>query len=113
MAIAVVDRFGEPLVVLRDRFAGPHTVATAMRKAWTSVSFRTSTLELSELIEAPGSIMAGIRQIPNALPLGGGVPVRAAGILVGAIGISGAPGPDLDEACADTAIETIQDLLDF
>ena len=38
-AIAVVDRFGVTQVVLRDRFAGPHTAVTATGKAWTAVSF--------------------------------------------------------------------------
>ena len=51
--------------------------------------------------------------ITNALILGGGVPVLAGGTLVGAIGISGAPGADLDDDCAVKAIESIQDLLDF
>ncbi len=43
IAVAVVDRFGQTQVMLRDRFAGPHTSDTAIRKAYTSVSFRTAT----------------------------------------------------------------------
>ena len=46
VAVAVVDRFGVTQVVLRDRFAGPHTTATATGKAWTAVSFRTNTSDL-------------------------------------------------------------------
>lgn len=112
VAIAVVDRAGLPQVILRDRFAGAHTVDTATRKAWTAVSFRTSTLELSSLV-AEGPVMAGLTDITNALVLGGGLPVLAAGNLVGGIGISGAPGADLDDDCAQKALETIQDFLDF
>jgi len=44
VAVAVVDRFGITQVILRDRYAGPHTPETARRKAWTAVSFRTDTL---------------------------------------------------------------------
>ncbi|UUX51549.1 heme-binding protein [Nisaea acidiphila] len=112
VAIAVVDRSGLTQVVLRDRFAGAHTVDTATRKAWTAVSFRTATLDLGTLVkESP--VMAGLPDITNALVLGGGIPVQAAGNIVGGIGISGAPGADLDHECAEKAIEKFQDLLDF
>ena len=112
VTVAVVDRFGLTQVILRDRFAGPHTIDTATRKAWTSVSFRTSTLELGALV-AEDTVMANLPDITNALVLGGGVPVLAAGSIVGGIGISGAPGADLDDECAQKALETIQDSLDF
>lgn len=112
VAITVADRFGHVLVTLRDQFAGPHTVETATRKAWTAVSFRTATLELTDLIRE-NKVMANLGDIPGALALGGGVPVNAAGILVGGIGISGAPGADLDHACAVKAIGSIQEKLDF
>jgi len=112
VAITVTDRFGHVLVVLRDQFAGPHTVDTATRKAWTAVSFRTATLELNDLIRE-NKVMAKLGDITNALALGGGLPVRAAGVLVGGIGISGAPGAELDHDCAAKAIESLQDMLDF
>lgn len=112
VAIAVVDRFGLELVVLRDQFAGAHTVDTARRKAWTAVSFRTATLELTELVNSSPT-MSQLPNITDALVLGGGIPVRAAGILVGGIGISGAPGADLDHDCAAEAIAGVQDFLDF
>jgi len=106
VAVSVVDRFGEPQAILRDRFAGPHTIATASAKAWTAVSFRTPTLELDRRIEA-GELSKSLRDVPGALMLGGGVPVEAAGVIVGGIGVSGAPAPDLDEACAQAGIEAI------
>ncbi len=112
VAVAVVDRFGNAQVVLRDRFAGAHTVETAKRKAYTAVSFRTDTLALAEVSEA-GQISSGIRQIPGVLMLGGGVTVEAAGALVGGVGVSGAPSPDLDHACAEIGIEAITDDLEF
>ncbi|HEY6994026.1 MAG TPA: heme-binding protein, partial [Xanthobacteraceae bacterium] len=99
-------------VVLRDRFAGPHTPATATGKAWTAVSFRTDTTDLVASTQ-PGTPQAGVRDLPGAVILGGGIMVRAGGSLVGAIGVSGAPGGDADDACAKAGIAAIQDKLDF
>jgi len=112
VAVAVVDRFGVTQVMLRDRFAGPHTPATASGKAWTAVTFRTNTAEL-HAISQPGMAQAGIRNVPGAVILGGGMVVEAGGSLVGAIGVSGAPGGEADDACAKAGITAIQDKLDF
>src|SRR5712664_2974871 len=112
VAIAVVDRFGVIQVVLRDRYAGPHTPATASGKAWTAATFRNSTSNLFA-ISQPGMMQAGIRNLPGAIIIGGGVVVESGGSLVGAIGVSGAPGGDADEACAKAGIEAIQSKLDF
>ena len=112
VAVAVVDRFGIEQVMLRDRFAGSHTPSTAARKAWTAVSFRTNTAELDQRVQQNPSI-AGVRFIDHALVLGGGVPIEAAGSIVGGIGVSGAPGGDLDEACAQAGLEAIEDEIAF
>jgi uncharacterized protein GlcG (DUF336 family) len=112
VTVAVVDRFGVTQVLLRDRFAGPHTVSTAAGKAWTAVSFRTSTAELNA-ISQPGTMQAGIRNLPGAVIIGGGLTVEAGGSLLGAVGVSGAPGGDADEACAKVGIDTVRDRLDF
>lgn len=112
VAVAVVDRFGVPQVMLRDRFAGPHTPRTAIGKAWTAVSFRTNTTELVGATQ-PGSPQAGVRSLPRAVVLGGGVMVEAGGALVGGVGVSGAPGGDADDACAKAGIAAVRDKLDF
>jgi uncharacterized protein GlcG (DUF336 family) len=112
VAVAVVDRFGVTQVVLRDRFAGPHTPATATGKAWTAVSFRTNTTDLVPLTQ-PGMPSAGIRTLPGAVIIGGGIMVQAGGSLVGAIGVSGSPGGDADDACAKVGISAIQNKIDF
>ena len=111
-AIAVVDRSGVVQVVLRDRYAGPHTPTTAVGKAWTAATFRSSTTNLFA-ISQPGMMQAGIRNLPGAVIIGGGLVVEAGGSLVGAIGVSGGPGGDADEACAKAGIEAIQGKLDF
>jgi uncharacterized protein GlcG (DUF336 family) len=112
VAVAVVDRFGASQIMLRDRFAGPHTPATAAGKAWTAVSFRTNTTDLVALTQ-PGMPQAGVRTLPGAVVLGGGIAIQAGGSLVGAIGVSGAPGGDADDSCAKAGVAAIQDKLDF
>ncbi len=112
VAVAVVDRFGVTQVMLRDRFAGPHTPETAAGKAWTAVSFRSNTTDLVAATQ-PGMPQAGLRGLPRAVVLGGGLMIEAGGSLVGAIGVSGAPGGDADDACAKAGIDAVRDKLDF
>lgn len=112
IAVAVVDRFGQPQVMLRDRFAGPHTPSTATNKAWTAVSFRTNTRDLVQPAQ-PGQPLAGLSNLPHVVLLGGGVMIEAAGSLLGAIGVSGAPGGEEDERCAKAGLDAIRDKLDF
>ena len=89
--VAVVDRMGVVQVLLRDRFAGPHTPDMATAKAYTAVSFRTNTTELAEASQ-PGRPASGIRHRPGIAAVGGGMMIEAGGSLLGAIGVSGAPG---------------------
>jgi uncharacterized protein GlcG (DUF336 family) len=112
VAVAVVDRMGVPQVMLRDRYAGPHTPDTAQRKAWTAASFRADTLSLAANTAA-GTGQSGARMISNALMIGGGVPVVAAGMTVGAVGISGAPTGEDDDLCARAGIEAVKARLEL
>ena len=112
VAIAVVDRMGNMQVMIRDRYAGAHTPETARRKAWTATSFRTNTTDLVDLT-APGQPQSGVRHVTDALMLGGGVLIDAGGSLVGAIGVSGAPGGELDDLCAEAGIAAIEDEISF
>jgi len=111
-AVAVVDRGGHALVVLRNGLAGAHTVKTAIDKAWTALSFRTDTTELAASSQS-GRVQSGIRELANVVALGGGMMIRAKGSLVGAIGVSGAPGGDADDACAKAGIAAISDDLEL
>jgi uncharacterized protein GlcG (DUF336 family) len=112
VTVAVVDRSGVAQALMRDRFAGPHTVQTAINKGFTAVSFRSDTLEFSKLTQA-GTPSSGIRAIPNVVAVGGGVMIQAGGAMVGAIGVSGAPTGEADEACARAGIAAIKDELEF
>lgn len=108
VAVAVVTREGTLQALVRDRFAGAHTPETARRKAWTAVSFRSNTSELATS-SGPSAPNSGVRHVTDALMLGGGLMIEADGSLVGGIGVSGAPGGDIDDACAAAGIEAIGD----
>ena len=110
--VAVVDRMGVVQVLLRDRFAGPHTADMATAKAYTAASFRTNTSELAEATQ-PGKPASGIRNRPGVAALGGGLMIEAGGSLLGAIGVSGAPGGKEDEACAAAGIAAIREDMEF
>ncbi len=112
VAVVVMDRFGAPLVLLRDRFAGLPSAATASSKAYTALSFRSTTAEFARGIETK-RLDAGLGRLPNVVAMAGGLPVEAGGSVVGAVGVSGAPGGDKDEACAAAGIEAVRDRLDF
>ena len=100
------------MCILRDRFAGAHTVDVATNKAWTAASFRTSTTSLAAETQA-GRAMSGIRGTPRMLAAGGGLLIEGGGSAYGAIGVSGAPGGDADDQCARAGIEAIADAIEF
>jgi uncharacterized protein GlcG (DUF336 family) len=110
--VAIVDRMGVTQVLLRDRYAGPHTVDMARAKAYTAVSFRTNTTALAEATQA-GRPQSGIRHLPGVAAVGGGLMIEAGGALMGAIGVSGAPGGKEDDACAAAGIAVIRDDIEF
>jgi uncharacterized protein GlcG (DUF336 family) len=112
VSVAVVDRGALTQVLLRDRYAGPHTVETATNKAWSAVSFRTNTSDLEKASRA-GDSMSGIRHFPRAVAVAGGLMIESGGSLLGGIGVSGAPGGAADEACAAAGIRAIADSLEF
>jgi uncharacterized protein GlcG (DUF336 family) len=112
VAVAVVDRAGLLQVLLRDRFAGAHTVDVAPQKAWTAASFRMSTAALGAETQA-GRPMSGIRQAPHVMAIAGGQVIEARGGVVGAIGVSGAPGGEADDACALAGVKAVTDLIEL
>jgi uncharacterized protein GlcG (DUF336 family) len=111
-AVAVVDRAGLPQVLLRDRYAGAHTIDGAMNKAWTAASFRQPTGQLAGETQA-GRPMSGVRTLPRVFAAGGGLVIEAGGQTLGAIAVSGAPGGEADEQCAAAGIKAIADQIEF
>ncbi len=111
IAVAVSDRSGVPQVLIRDRYAGPHTVDVAINKAWTAVSFRQDTLSFSRATS--GLEHAGPRHFSRVVAVGGGVPIEAGGSILGAVGVSGAPGGEADDSCARQGLNAVNDDLNF
>ena len=117
VAVAVVDRGGNTQALLRDRYAGPHTVETAIRKAWTANSFRQTTADLAGMLQE-GRIPNQVQHNPGALLVGGGLLIEAKGQIIGGIGVSGAPPgkserDSIDGACAQAGLAAIQAALEF
>ncbi len=112
VAVAVVDRFGQPQVMLRDRYAGLPAADTATNKAYTALSFRANTSDLAKSIRN-GQMDAGLARLPHVAMLAGAVVIETGGTLLGGIGVSGAPGGDRDEECAKAGLDAVRDKIDF
>ncbi len=107
VSVAVVDRGGNLQVLLRDEDAGPHTVDSSYRKAYTALSLDKPTRELADLVAKKRQLQGLGDMNESILILGGGLPVHIAGQLVGGVGVGGAPGAKLDEDCARKGIQSI------
>jgi len=107
VSVAVVDRAGVLRALLREDGAGPHTVDSSRKKAYTAASMKRPTGELAELVTKMPAI-EGIRDMNDSiLILGGGLPIEIGGEVVGGIGVGGAPGAHLDAACAQAGLDSI------
>lgn len=109
VAVVVLDRFGLPLAIMRDRFANSLALRVAEGKAWTSVTFARDT---SALIR-DGILSPALSRQPKVTAQVGGLVIEAGGSLLGGVGVSGAPGGDKDEACAKAGLESVRDKLEF
>ncbi|MEW6125178.1 MAG: heme-binding protein [Pseudomonadota bacterium] len=107
---AVVDRAGVLRALLRADNAGVHTPGAAERKAYTSASTRIPTGTMVENIQKTPAA-AQLVSIDRFLVVAGGVPIKVGNETIGAVGVGGAPGGPLDEACANAAIAKVQDQL--
>lgn len=109
VSATVVGRAGEVILQLRGDATGPHTMENSFRKAYTARTFRVPS----------GEIVARLKQNPelslihlsNVIAAQGALPIMVGDDVIGAIGVSGAPGGDKDEACAKTGLEKVADQL--
>lgn len=107
VSASVVDRAGVLRAMGRADGAGSHTVDSSRKKAYTAASMRRPTTELAELINKISTLQA-LRDINNEiLIVGGGLPIEIGGEVVGGIGVGGAPGAHLDDACAQDGLDAI------
>jgi len=107
VSVAVVDRAGVLKALVRGDGAGPHTTDSSFKKAYTAASLGRTTSELAELVVKMPSLQ-GLREMNDKmLILGGGLPIDIGGEVVGGIGVGGAPGTHLDDACAKAGLDSI------
>lgn len=105
VSVVIVDRGGQIAAALRGDGTSPHTVEFARMKAYTART-RNQTSQEFAAATASGDNMV-LRQIPGVVAIGGGVPIKAGSETIGAVGVSGAPGGDKDEACARAGIARV------
>jgi uncharacterized protein GlcG (DUF336 family) len=112
VAVVVIDRFGVPLVELRDRFAGSLGLKVAQGKARTAQAFTRDTSELVKMVKA-GELDPALVNLPEVVFVAGGLVIQAGGSTLGAVGVAGASGGDKDEVCARAGLASVQDKLEF
>lgn len=110
VSAVVLDRAGNVQAALRDTLAPRYTLEIAERKAGMSIM---SGIDSGEFRAARGDIRPELNHIDGLIVMEGGLPIRAAGSLIGAVGVSGAPGGDKDAACAAAALKKVEERLEF
>jgi uncharacterized protein GlcG (DUF336 family) len=108
VAVVVLDYSGVQQVALRGDGAAPQNVLNANDKAYTAASFGTDTADLVERSKT-GPVSSAFAKVPHLLLNAGGVVIKVGDEVIGAIGVSGAPGGDNDAVCAKTGLEKIKD----
>ena len=101
----VLGRSGEVLVAMRGDDTGPQTYENSFKKAWTSRAQRAPSLNFANAVKANPT--AGAIHLTNMVPAQGGLPIMVGEDAIGAVGVSGAPGGDKDEACAKAGIDKV------
>lgn len=104
VAVTVIDRGGHPQVVLRDVLAPDLTLTISREKAYTAMSFNSPTSAMSQRFTEPFSV----GKVEGLVFSAGGLPITAAGSLVGGVGVSGAPSGKQDERCARAGLDAIE-----
>jgi uncharacterized protein GlcG (DUF336 family) len=107
----LVDADGVRQAVLRGDRAGAHTLDSAYDKAYTAASFKTDTSALFERSKTAPGFSNLFTQLPHLMLLGGGIVIKVGDEVVGAIGAAGAPGANLDDACAHAGLDKIREQL--
>jgi uncharacterized protein GlcG (DUF336 family) len=109
VSVTIVDKGGNVAAQIRGDGTGPHTMEFSRLKAYTSRTRNQTSLQTMKLLEDPAN--AFIRQIPGVVGVGGGVPIRAGNETIGGVGVSGAPGGEKDEVCANAGLAKVADAL--
>lgn len=106
VSVTIVDKAGNVAAQIRGDGTNPHTMEFSRLKAYTSRTRGQTSLEFMKLTADPAN--AYLKQIPNVVAVGGGVPIKAGNEVIGAVGVSGAPGGEKDEVCAVAGIAKVE-----
>jgi uncharacterized protein GlcG (DUF336 family) len=105
VSITIVDKAGLVAASVRGDGTNPHTMEFSRMKAYTARTRGQTSLEFMQASSTPEGAL--LRQIPGTVAIGGGVPIKMGTETIGAVGVSGAPGGEKDEACAKAGIEKV------
>ena len=106
VSITIVDKAGNVAAQIRGDGTSPHTMEFSRLKAYTARIRNQTSLQTMKELEDPAR--APLRQIPGLVGVGGGVPIRVGTEVIGGVGVSGAPGGDKDEACANAGLAKVE-----
>ena len=109
VSVTIVDKAGNVAASIRGDGTNPHTMEFGRLKAYTSRTRGQTSLEFMKVTSDPAN--AYLKQIPNTVAVGGGVPIKVGNEVIGAVGVSGAPGGEKDEVCANAGIAKVADAL--
>jgi uncharacterized protein GlcG (DUF336 family) len=105
VSVAVVGRNGELLVHVRGDGTGPHTMENSFKKAYTSRTFRIASGEMAKRFKDNPQL--GAMFLSNITTGQGALPIKVGEETIGAVGASGAPGGEKDEACVKAGIDKV------
>ena len=105
VSVTVVGRAGEIILQVRGDNTGPHTMENSLKKAYTARTFARSSGEFANGVK--GNPNAGALFLTNITPAQGALPIKIGNDTIGAVGVSGAPGGEKDEACAKAGIDKV------
>jgi uncharacterized protein GlcG (DUF336 family) len=108
VSVAIVDQAGLIKVHLKADGAGPHTLDSSFRKAYTANSLRGPTHKFAVMVANNAELQGLASMNENILLLGGGFPIIINGETMGGVGVGGAPGVELDETCARAALKVLK-----
>jgi uncharacterized protein GlcG (DUF336 family) len=111
VSVTVVGRNGEVLLQVRGDGTGPHTMENSFRKAYSARTFRQSSGDFAKRMLKPGEPAGSLTYLSNVIPAQGALPIKVGDETIGAVGASGAPGGEKDEACVKAGIDKVADQL--
>src|SRR5207237_7683659 len=109
--VTAVEAAGRVKASVRDDGAAPHTAEHSMRKAYTALSYKTTSAEYGKRAGEAKGVAIGPQLLPNITTSAGGIPIRANNMVIGAVGVSGTPsnagGGEHDAKCAEAGVARV------